>query len=170
MRTPPQPARRQGAGKLGVDHRRRRTGAGSVHRRGVRSHHRRSLPVRRCRLGWQGRLSGNEGFLQKDRAKNRRTEDDRKRRRYRCKTHSPHSAEAARNPAISIMKATANQSSSVGMAKIMAHVGGYGVGTRVLGTSGCALQQTFSDFPCSIEGSCMVFLCARHFGARARTP
>jgi len=51
------------------------------------------------------------------------TQDDRKRRRYPCQTHSPYSAEAARNPAMKLMKATANQSSSVGMAKIMAHVG-----------------------------------------------
>ena len=36
---------------------------------------------------------------------------------------SHHSAEAARNPAMSMMKAAVNQSSSVGMGKIMDHVG-----------------------------------------------
>ena len=60
----------------------RRDGRG----RGIRSHHRRSSPVRRCRLGRQGRPTGNEGSLQ-NRAKNRHTQDDRKRRRYRCQTH-----------------------------------------------------------------------------------
>jgi hypothetical protein len=45
-----------------------------------------SLPIRRRRLSRQGRPTGNEGFLQ-NRAKNRHTQDDRKRRRYRCQTH-----------------------------------------------------------------------------------
>jgi hypothetical protein len=61
---------------------------------------------------------------------------------------SHHSAEAARNPAMSMMKAAVNQSSSVGMGKIMDHVGVTGR-NRILGDGPkmtCLLLRVFGPF------------------------